>query len=189
MEDIFKELNGCIKKLEKAIEEAGLFAHTETNILERKLKDWEKNGIRSKLTGLIVAPEDVDFRINQFGHEHDGKYYFTYNEAIGLEKHLPDGWRLPTRSEWVLLCEEFGNDEDGELSADRLVEKLNLKVNGYCSDDMCYGKGSYGRYWSKSIGYATYGYNLYFNTFGNVSPQDYSNKRYGFSVRLVKKVE
>ena len=47
------------------------------------------------------------------------------------------------------------------------------------------GSGSGGYYWSSSWYSSSIGYYLYFNS-GNVDPQNYNNRYYGFSVRAVQ---
>ena len=138
--------------------------------LEQLDKKWRQNGIKSETTGLIIAPEDVEI---------DGKTEFTWDEAMALEKEgkIPEGWRLPTRHEWTLIAEEFGQNENGELRGDVLDPRLNLKKDS----DGDY----YGRYWSSTAySSAAYAYYLtYHTTF--VYPQNYYNKYNGFNVRCV----
>lgn len=138
--------------------------------LEQLDKKWRENGIKSETTGLIIAPEDVEI---------DGKAEFTWDEAMELEKFgkLPKGWRLPTRHEWVLIAEEFGQDNDGRLRGDVLGPKLNLKKDG----DGKY----YGYYWSSTAySSATYAFLLYYYT-SLVYPQNGDDKYLGFNVRCV----
>ena len=71
--------------------------------------------IYSKLANIEIAPGD---------YVEGG--LFTWEEALEIEKNLSDGWRLPTRSEWALIAEEFGQDENGELIAEVLRKKLSL---------------------------------------------------------------
>lgn len=151
-----------------------------THIDEKdKFEEWEKNGIRSELAKVIIAPEDYV----------DGdKKYFTWDEAMALD--LPDGWRLPTRREWVLISEEFACCHDGELSADELIRNLKLNKNGWID-----GRGQLheldanGSYWS-SVAYSTATVAHGFD-FGSdyLYPQYYYSKGFGFSVRLVKDME
>lgn len=132
----------------------------------------------SKLANIQIADEDY----------HDGnKYLFTFEEALKIEESLKGmGWRLPTRSEWVLLCEEFGQ-EASEITSGILCDKLKLKKRGhynYISDSL-YGEGSVGRYWSRTAYSGTDAYYLYFDS-SNVGPQDYDYRGYGFALRLVR---
>lgn len=142
--------------------------------LEQLDKKWLENGIKSKSTGLIIAPKDVDI---------DGVTTFTWDEAmrLGAEGKTPKGWRLPTRHEWALICEEFGMDEaTGELSTEKLSKALNLPrdEDGWLR----------GHFWS-STAYSgsTYAFTLNYAP-SYVYPQGTSYKYYGFSVRLVKEV-
>lgn len=82
---------------------------------------WEVGSIKSKLAKIEVASQD---------YYEDKKTEFTWDEAMAIEKKLSDGWRLPTRSEWCLLCEEFGQDENGELDPKELNKNLNMKPSG-----------------------------------------------------------
>lgn len=151
------------------------------SISEVSFKQWNKTGIRSKLAGVIIAPEDYT----------DGdKKYFTWDEAIALQKDLPDGWRLPTRSEWALICEEFAQ-KDGRLDADTLVTNLNIQRNGWYDfkDKVLYFAGNYGYYWSSTpYSNGTSAYYLYFDGSG-VTPSNYSNRYRGYSLRLVRDLE
>lgn len=132
---------------------------------------------KSELTGLEVALEDYREREKQ---------HFTYEEAIAVEKKLKNtGWRLPTRSEWVLLCEEFGQ-KNGRLDSNILQESLKINFNGriggggiLCSAD------STGLYWSSTTCGSSNAYALYLDPFSVISA--YNDAQYqGFSIRLVK---
>lgn len=142
------------------------------------LKDWEKNGIRSKLTGLIIAPRD---------YAEGGKKHFTFEEALQINRELKDGWRLPTRSEWALICEEFGQ-KDGELDADTLVNNLTLGKNGYVYSGSLYCAGSYGNYWSSTANSSTNAYYLLFHS-SSVYPSLSNYRYFGRSVRCVRSID
>ena len=153
------------------------------------LDRWEKDGIKSDLTGLIVAPENVTKDLaGGIGTEHDGKRYFTYDEAMELEEKVlkPNGWRLPTRSEWVLLAEEFGQNENGEPDGNIFAKKLNLPLPGYFWQGTLYSGTTGAYYWSRVSYSTTHAYDLHFNTSGGLSPQNYHNKMDGFAIRCVK---
>lgn len=135
--------------------------------LEQLDKKWKDNGIKSESTGLIIATEDVEI---------DGETYFTWDEAMALGKRgkIPKGWRLPTRHEWVMFVEEFGQDDDGSLNGSKLVERLSLKHKN-------------AQYWS-STAYGHIGaYSLYLGSSSyNVYPSSYHDEHCGFGVRCVK---
>ncbi len=146
---------------------------------------WEREGIVSKLANILIAPEDYA--------EGDRKH-FTWDEAMKIEKKLPAGWRLPTRRELVLICEELACDKSGRLSPDLLENRLKFEKNGFTAGDALdgssfpYNVGSGGYYWSSTAANANNAYNLNFNSGGSY-PAD-SNARYnGFSVRCVKDLE
>lgn len=144
---------------------------------------WRKKGIKSELTGLIVAPEDLEITLP------DGtkKTHFTFDEAIRYTKNLPGGWRLPTRGEWVMLAEEFGCDpKTGKLDGNRLKDALKLDFNGWVdSAGKEYGVGGYGYYWSSVVDDDDLSYALYFGADGNLYPQYYDFRSNGNSVRCV----
>lgn len=138
---------------------------------DNKFARWEEDGIVSGLANVIIAPED---------YIETDKKEFTYDEARELEKSLPDGWRLPTRKEWVLICEEFGwNEETKDLDANLLAKKLKIK----------YALGTYVRYWSRTAYSGTLAYLLYLYSSGDLYPAVNGSRYLGLSVRLVKEVE
>lgn len=142
--------------------------------LEELDKKWRKNGIQLGTTGLIIAPEDVEI---------DGKTEFTWDEAMALGKEgkIPEGWRLPTRHEWVLIAEKFGQDVNGELRGDVLGPKLNLKKDSYGD--------YYGFYWSSTAyTYATSAYHVGYDT-SCIHSQNYTLKNGEFNVRCVKSID
>lgn len=141
---------------------------------------WEKEGIRSKLANVIIAPENYT----------DGeKDHFTWEEAMDLEKSLPDGWRLPTRQEWALIAEEFANDPDtDELNSELLQEKLCLSRAGYVNSSGLNNAGSNGYYWSRTAYSNDYAYLLAFSS-SSIYPPNSLSKHVGFSVRLVKEIK
>lgn len=141
--------------------------------------EWENNGIKSKSTGLIIAPEN---------YAEGDKKYFTFDDTLGIEKKLKNGWRLPTRHEWVLLAEELGMDDRGTLNGSVLGKALNLPLAGRVTTDGLDFTGSYGYYWSSTIYSATSAYYLYFLS-SSVDPASYGNRYIGRSVRCVKEAE
>lgn len=141
------------------------------------LYEMSHSTIRSKLANVIIAGCD---------YTEGDKKHFTWDEAMALKDKLPDGWRLPTRSEWALICEEFGQ-KNGALDADTLVDSLGLSENGSLNSSTLYYAGNAGYYWSSTVLSGTAAFSLSFGS--SVSPAD-SNSRYlGFSVRLVKDME
>ena len=140
----------------------------------------------SKLANVEIAAEDY----NVGGKEVDGKHYFTHDEALDVQEKLKDaGWRLPTRSEWVLICEEFGQ-KDGQLDAQTLYKNLNMGLTGFYDFEIgkVHSRTTYGHWWSATRSSATSAYSLYTTTTG-VYPQYSYYRGYGLAVRLVRDVK
>lgn len=132
----------------------------------------------SKLAGVEIADRD---------YAEWGKRYFTFEEALTVELKLT-GWRLPTRSEWALICEEFGQ-KDGRLDGNTLSSRLKLERNGWYDFDDEETHGSTRYYWSSTpSSNGTLAYALNFNASG-VNPSNYSSRYVGFSLRLVRDVK
>lgn len=158
----------------------------ENDFIE-KIKDevdfgrWEKEGVRSKLAGIIVAPED---------YGEGDKKYFTYDEAMKKVKELNNGWHLPTHKEWNLLAWEFG-EKDDVLDSETLMDNLNLELKGFLDEDgdLRYS-GLVGYGWSSRANSSDvrYAYLLYFYA-SSVNPSYDSIRCNGFPLRLVKDVE
>lgn len=159
-----------------------LMALIDNGFIEKaKDKAWEpKATIYSKLAGVEIALEDYV--------EEDGNKYFTYDKALEIEKKLKGtGWRLPTRHEWALIAEEFGNDDDGKLNGNKLAKRLNLQKNGLIYSGNVNYLNSGGYYWSRTGNNASNAYILYFGTDGNLDTGIYYRYR-GGSVRLVRDI-
>lgn len=140
-----------------------------------------KPPIVSHLAKVLIAPED---------YSEGDKKYFTYDEACAIEKKLDNGWRLPARQEWVLICEEFGT-KGGVYNVDTLMKNLGLGKNGllYSGDDEPSYAGYDGYYWSSTPNGSSYAYNLNFYGTSYIYPSYNHNRYYGLSVRLVKDLE
>lgn len=144
---------------------------------------WRTDGAYSDMLGVVVAPENLVVTLPD-GTE---KKYFTFDEAQEYTTKLPDGWRLPTRSEWCILAEEFGNNpETGKLDPALLMKNLNLSLDGYMDfdDNEVCSQASYGYLWSGTAGSAAGGYFLGFGS-GSVFPAIYRSRFHGFPVRCI----
>ena len=120
--------------------------------------------------------------------------------------NLGNQWRMPTTEEFAELFNNIDYiNPDGTViettQANKLVtvngvvgillksknnsRTLFFPCSGYGNGQSWVYRGSYGLYWSSSLGSATYGRYLYFYS-GGVDPQYYSLRFYGFSVRPVQ---
>ncbi len=137
----------------------------------------------SRLANVEIANDDYKFG----GRIRDGKHYFTFDEALEVQEKLKDtGWRLPTRSEWTLICEEFGQKDDGELDDETLYKKLHMEPTGWLNEDgYLNGRTTYGGWWSGTAGSATHGRYLATDT-GGVGAQNNYFRGFGFALRLVR---
>lgn len=167
------DINGQGKRFYKAL----LDNHFAEEFKERDVSYFGNKPFYSRLTNLIIAGED---------YVEGDKKHFTYDEAMDIQRSLPDGWRLPTRSEWALICEEFGQ-KDGRLDADTMINNLRLGRNGYVFNGSLDDAGSNGYYWSSTAYSASNAYSLGFNS-SSVNPSSNRVRYYGFSVRCVRKV-
>ena len=135
--------------------------------------------IISKSANILIASED---------YVEGDKKHFTWDEAMEIEKKLNNGWRLPTRHEWALICEEFGQ-KDGKLDSDTLIKNIGVGSHGGLNANGLYNAGLNGLYWSATP--HSNGNNAYYLNFnsGNLYPSSSVSRYFGYSVRLVKDLE
>lgn len=134
-----------------------------------------------KLANIEIADKD---------YTEGEKEYFTFEEALNIEKNRSDGWRLPTRREWILICEEFACEEDGDLIPRYLSDRLGLHEKGYMIKEAnsIYYAGQSGHYWSSTpFSNCRYAYRLYFN--GSSAYPSLDFRYFGCSVRLVRDIK
>ena len=138
-----------------------------------------------------------------FGTSNDGPYAST--PGASLEGNIPSNntydaarhnmgapCRMPTVGEFQELdsnCDSEWTDEDG-VAGRRFTSRINgnsifFPASGYRDGTGLSGHGSYGDYWSSSLGSSASGYRLYFNS-GGVYPADLNGRFFGFSVRAVQ---
>jgi len=126
---------------------------------------------------------------------------------MALEEELfePNGWRLPTTQEFMLLHAIYGIDENGKDDAKAFHKALKLEPQGYISisdmdeynkDPENYEKNggtvvdrtTNGHWWSRNASSTTSANYLYTgissNT-GGVYAQDSYYRGFGFSIRCV----
>ncbi len=129
------------------------------------------------------------------GYEKDGHHYYTWQEAIDAARSV--GKRLPTREEWVALC-DLGSTWDDELKGRWFggnhdsghKGSLFLPAAGWRSfynSDKLANTNIDGLYWSSSPNYGggNSAGSLSFGS-GYVYPLNSNFRAYGFSVRCVR---
>lgn len=160
------------------------------------LREAEKHGFIKLIVdnykpnwGVVAKSKLANIEVADTNYTEGEKKYFTFDEALEIEKKLKkSGWRLPTRSEWVLLAEEFGQ-ENGLLNAETIIKNLKLPKEGYQSiNGYTHDAGNNGRYWS-STAYSITSRAYALNFDSGVNPSLNSNRYDGMSVRCVRDLE
>lgn len=153
-------------------------------------QQWQPEGvIKSKILSLEIATNDYWEAESDDSDPAvvDGKKrYFSWDEAMAIKT---DGWRLPTRAEWMALCVEFG-EKGGDINPSVLAKTLGLGNNGFVSNGLLWYAGDDGWYWSSTT-YSNTSNAYYLDVCTtSLSPPDNSYYcYYGFSVRLVRDVK
>ena len=130
----------------------------------------------------------VDCRSN-LGHKGD---LFSWEMVNQYKGYLcPNGWRVPTREDFINLDINLGGEGDSQSSNETLINGyLNTWGGAYgggCGANGLFGQGSYARYWSQSEDTASESYGLSFESgAGYVLPQGRNEKNNGFTLRCVK---
>ena len=138
-----------------------------------------------------------------FGTSNDGPYASTPGAALtgniptnntydAARHNMGAPWRMPTVGEYQELannCDSEWTDEDG-IAGRRFTSRINgnsifFPASGNRDGAALNGRGSYGLYWSASLGSQTDGYSLLFSS-GGVNPASSNGRFFGFSVRAVQ---
>ncbi len=165
-----------------------LETYKETEVVEESSSTKPATVIIDAMPNLEWAAENL---AGHGGTEVDGRWYYTWEQAMAATKELGDGWRLPTREEFKALA-DAGSFWDAERKSRLFGGKLFLEAAGYRTraDGALNSVGSYGYCWSSSPYSSTdvaAGY-LVFNN-GRVFPVNDGNRAYGFSVRCVRDIK
>lgn len=152
-------------------------------------RQWQpKRVIKSKMLPIEIATNDY-WKAGSDDSDpavvKGKKRYFTWAEATAIKA---EGWRLPTRTEWMALCIEFG-EKGGNIDPSVLNKTLKLKKNGAVYSGWRWGTGNYGCYWSSTAGSSANlacTFSLYPDS---VNPSEEGYRHVGFSVRLVRDVK
>ena len=162
-------------------------------------KEVEKSETRSTiiLPGMPHLEWMTENLSGYGGTEIDGRWYYTWEEAMAAAELLGNGWRLPIDDEFVAL-DKLGSTWDAErkgrwFGANHGTDhegSLFLPAAGCRTRDtgaLSTNVGTAGYVWSSSSRYAgdvNAGY-LNFSS-SHVNPLNWSDRAYGFSVRCVR---
>ena len=132
------------------------------------------------------------------GYEKDGHHYYTWQEAMDAARSV--GKRLPTREEWVALCDLgstwddelkgrwFGGNHDSDHKGSLFLPAAGWR--SFYNSDKLANTNIDGLYWSSFLDYVDSSYAGYFSFYsGCVYSLDYSYRASGFSVRCVRDKE
>ena len=143
-----------------------------------------------------------------FGTSNSGPYASTPGASVGANIPTNDAqhdaalallgspWHLPTKEDFQELYDNTDNEWVADFNGTGVAGRKFMKKTdhsvyvffpaaGYGRGTSLGSRGSYGVCWSGSWYSADVAYNLYFNS-SSVSPQNYSNRYYGSSVRAVQ---
>ena len=116
---------------------------------------------------IVKAPNAVTYNNGQLNEY--GLYYQPVGDFPIIENKLNDGWRIPTKNDFLNLYSECGNNEN-DFIRDCFNEKyanaqnlkgLNLLMCGYHSSNSWYLDNQASLYWTKTIKSGTNYYDLY----------------------------
>ncbi len=159
----------------------------------------EKAGSTIILPGLPHLEWMTENLSGYGGTEIDGRWYYTWEEAMAAAEQLGNGWRLPTQKEFEQLCELgstwdgerkgrwFGGNHDGNHKGSLFFPAAGLRIR---DTGVLAGIGAAGYYWSSSPRSAgeIYAARLDFSA-SYVSPLGWYYRSHGFSVHCVRNVK
>ena len=145
----------------------------------------------TELCGLLWDTENLAIG----GYAKDGRHYYTWDEAMEAARSV--GKRLPTREEWVALCDLgstwddelkgrwFGGNHDSDHKGSLFLPAAGWR--SFYNSDKLANTNIDGLYWSSSPDYGGSSYAGYFSFYsGCVYSPDTHDSAYGFSVRCVR---
>jgi hypothetical protein len=123
--------------------------------------------------GFILGNMNADWRTPQNNNLWQG--------VSGLNNPCPNGYRIPTSSEW--------NNEKSTWFSSDIVGAMNSNLSLPIAGLRSYGDGfvvnvNTGYYWSSNVGYGIYSFGLSIGS--NYSYVDFHGRAHGFSVRCIK---
>lgn len=159
---------------------------------------WLAENLRFKTNGGSFS-----YNNNIINDEKSGRLYI-WKVAKNV---CPDGWRLPTKSDFIKLLTKYGNPSEFQFNkyvnqliwdsavydsiAINQLDEFQAQLGGYCSSisaDLSpfYGLGKEARYWTSSLRYASRPWILQLYSDGKKVTMFDQKEDCGFSVRCVK---
>ena len=120
-----------------------------------------------------------------------GDLFSWYAVDTYANQLCPAPWRVPTADDFINLDKLMGGTGEYRIDLTFVNDKYHAlwggAFGGACgSDGTLFYQGSRANYWSATEYNATSARVLYFGTNGHTSPQDWSSKYYGFTLRCVR---
>lgn len=150
---------------------------------------WPKTTIQDFKPVMVTKLDFTKLEVMLVDYTEKNKKFFTYKEAMAVQKKMKNGWRLPTRSEWTLICEELGQKK-GEVVSEVLAKNLHICFCGYYveSEEIIKCINTRSKYWSSTSSCNTYAYCLDLDK-GYRAEVSSLNKDYGLCIRLVRDIK
>ncbi len=164
-------------------------------------QEMTDNGIIEK-----YCYDNSEANCDMYGGLYQWNEMMDYSTTEGVQGICPDGWHLPTDTEWTALATYLGGMgvAGGKMKSTRTAPDPHPRWNspnagatnisgftglpggGRNTDGSFYGVGSYGDWWS-STEYSPSGAWFWAMIYGNsMLGEFYFNKSYGFSVRCLR---
>jgi len=164
----------------------------------------DTQGYTAEQVGRGEGKKRFDWDDYKFGDYESLTKYNSYDEKKVLEleddaarTNMGGNWRMPTYEEWTVLgnattrawtSDYQGSGVSGIVLTDKTdsTKTLFFLAAGFCLNGSLYDSGSYGFYWSSSLGSSlvSYAYSMGFGS-SSVNWQGSGDRRCGFSVRGV----
>ncbi len=140
-------------------------------------QDRDSKGIKTQAVNIIPGHNNFIFGNSDWLTQINN---ILWQENDFLNNPCPEGWKVPTRQEWV---DEYRGRNWGDL--DPAWEDLKLTLAGFRAykADFIHGSGNYGNYWSSTID-GTFAYGFYF--YRNKVDMESFNRAGGYLVRCIK---
>jgi len=129
----------------------------------------------------------IDFRSNP---DYKGSL-FSWRAVAEVENLCPPPWRVPTKDDFIDLDKAMGGTGN-ERAGSEFINTKYLALWGGAYGGLCgsagtrQNQGRYACYWSATEYNATDARILFFDSDGNINPQTWNRKYFGFTLRCVR---